>query len=91
MPSAVHLKRMQQHQAVIQLKLNFTIRDNKEIIIVALLANRKGVTHIVGKPYIKFLFFNVVLLKITDDRAVLFKVNLIQRQDRSNSVKNSVI
>ena len=73
---------------MIQLKFYFTVRDHEEIVIITLLAYRKSISDIIGKSDIKYLLFNIMLLKVADDCTVLFEVDLLQGQHRTHGVKN---
>ena len=76
---------------VMELQLHFPVCDYKEIVIIALLTDRKSVPHVVGEMHIEFLFLDIVLLKITDDGTMLFKINLVQGQNGTDGVENRVI
>ena len=76
---------------MIQLKFYFAVRDHKEIIIITLLAYRKSISDIIRKSDIKYLLFDIMLLKVADDCTVLFKVDLLQGKHRTHGVKNRIV
>ena len=82
---------IQQLPCVQQLCLCLIAGNDIKILIIAVLTDGKRVAEIVRKANIENLRFDIMLLEIRDYAGMLFKIYIIQRENRANGMKNCVI
>ena len=76
---------------ILQLLVYVRAGDDKEVLIITVLADAEGVPDDIGKFPIKDAGFDVVLLKIGDHAGMFLKIHPIQCQQRPYRVKDRIV